>query len=459
MIHLPRSLFGQLTAVFGVVAAAMILLGAWGFDHQIHGAVRAVHERSLLAAAEPLAQRLQEGGIASLSEPKPPALAARFETAGGTIRYVVLDQAGTILASTPNASPGLPRQELIGQPFATFAVDRSDLHLWGLSRMVETPQGPLTLQVAQDMTSVFVVLDDVPRAAFWPIAALLGGGALVLFLANLALTRLLLAPLRRAAADAAAIGPTRARRRIDETGMPAEVLPLIRAVNGALDRLDEALSRQRRFSQDVAHELRTPLAILTTEVDLLEDRAAAARLRGDLESLAGMVGQLLEAAEATPPAPDRPVDLVALCVEVADRMAGGAAQSGRRIVLEHGPGPMPVLGHPDALHRAVRNLLDNALSHAPAGSTVTLRIRPPATVEVADRGPGVPEAQRALVFRRFWRADRGHRRGGSGIGLALVAEIAEQHGGSVGVRDNEGGGAVFVLALPPAPAGAAGQPL
>lgn len=452
MIHIPRSLFGQLMAIFAVVAAAMIVLGAWTLDRQIHNAARATHERFLLTAVEPLAQRLKARGVAGLSDGRLPVLVNPLYSAGGTIRYAVLDAGGELLASSPNALPGLPQLNFVGQVSAAFAVDVGDLHLWGVSRQVETPDGAVTLQVAQDMSSVFVVLDDVPRAAFWPIVLALGGGAILLFLANLLLTRMLLRPLRQAAADAAAITPTRARQRIGEDRMPNEILPLIRAVNGALDRTEQVMRRQQRFNQDVAHELRTPLAILTSELDLLEDKAVARRLRADLEALTAIVSQLLEAAEASPASPDQQVDLAAICQETASQLENSAAQSGRSIRVELPRDSVPVFGHGAALRRAVRNLLDNALTHSPAGGEVTLRITPPAVVEVADRGPGVPEAQKSKVFERFWRADRGHRRGGSGIGLALVAEIAAQHGGTVWVRDHEGGGAVFGFSLPRADA-------
>ena len=452
MIHIPRSLFGQLMAIFAVVAAAMIVLGTWTLDRQIQQAARATHERFLLSIVEPIAQRLKIRGVAGLSDGRLPALANPLYSAGGTIRYAVLDAAGELLASSPNASPGLPQLNFIDQAAAEFAVEDGDLHIWGVSRRVETPDGPVILQVAQDMSSVFVVLDDVPRAAFWPIVVALGGGAILLFLANLLLTRMLLRPLRQAAADAAAISPARAQRRIGEERMPNEILPLIRAVNGALDRTEEVMRRQQRFNQDVAHELRTPLAILTSEVDLLEDKDVAQRLRTDLEALTAIVSQLLEAAEASPASLDQQVDLGQICQETASRLESSAAQTGRSIRLELPGDRVSVLGQAAALRRAVRNLLDNALTHSPAGSEVTLRITPPAVVEVADRGPGVPEAQKSKVFERFWRADRGHRRGGSGIGLALVAEIAAQHGGTVWVRDHEGGGAVFGLSLPRADA-------
>jgi signal transduction histidine kinase len=451
----PRSLLGRLSAAFAVIAAAAILLGTWRVDRQLNEAVRSIHELSLRAMAEPLSDRLRTGGIGVLDLPSPhaaaPRLAPRLDGVGSSFRYVVLDQNGDVLAASAGAHPGLPRPDLAGRENASFEVDEGPLHLWGLSRTVQTPDGPLVLQVAQDMTSVSVVLDDVPRVAFLPLVALLAAGAALLFLANLGLALLLLAPLRRAAAEAAAIRPGTARR-IGERGMPAEALPLIRAVNAALDRLDDAFARQRRFSQDVAHELRTPLAILTTEVDLLEDRATAKRLRRDIDGLARLVTQLLDAAEAPPPAPDRLADLAEVCAATADALRPAAAAQGRAIAVSGAPGPVWVRGDPDALGRAVRNLLDNALAHTPAGTEVELRIVPPATVEVADHGPGVPEAQRMLVFERFWRADRRRPRG-AGIGLSLVSEIAARHGGSVSVRDNEGGGAVFSLRLP-----AAGEP-
>ena len=189
--------------------------------------------------------------------------------------------------------------------------------------------------------------------------------------------------------------------------------------------------QRQRFNQDVAHELRTPLAILTSELDLLEDKAVAKRLRADLEALTAIVSQLLEAAEASPASPDQQVDLAAICQETASQLENSAAQSGRSIRVELPRDSVPVFGHGAALRRAVRNLLDNALTHSPAGGEVTLRITPPAVVEVADRGPGVPEAQKSKVFERFWRADRGHRRGGSGIGTGGVK--ACQESGFVGL--------------------------
>lgn len=127
-------------------------------------------------------------------------------------------------------------------------------------------------------------------------------------------------------------------------------------------------------------------------------------------------------------------------------------RAGREVELElDAPaGPVPVPGHEEPLYQAVLNLLQNAVDHSPPGGTVRLSVREPGTVEVADQGAGVPEHQRDLVFRRFWRAraDRAGRRRGAGLGLAIVQRVAELHSGSVSVHAAPGGGALFRLAVP-----------
>jgi signal transduction histidine kinase len=110
------------------------------------------------------------------------------------------------------------------------------------------------------------------------------------------------------------------------------------------------------------------------------------------------------------------------------------------------PGPVIVYGNGDTIARALRNLVENALAHTPAGSAVELAVAADGAISVLDRGPGVPKAERDHIFRRFWRGDR--RRSGSGsagLGLAIVARIAEMHGARLSVDDRPGGGAVFAM--------------
>ncbi|TAN63112.1 MAG: ATP-binding protein, partial [Magnetospirillum sp.] len=100
-----------------------------------------------------------------------------------------------------------------------------------------------------------------------------------------------------------------------------------------------------------------------------------------------------------------------------------------------------------AIFNALRNLVENALTHTPAGTTVTVRVLPPATLLVEDKGPGVPPDWRERVFQRFWRAER--RKSGAGLGLAIVKRTMEAHGGTITIGDAEGGGALFALSFPP----------
>jgi signal transduction histidine kinase len=112
--------------------------------------------------------------------------------------------------------------------------------------------------------------------------------------------------------------------------------------------------------------------------------------------------------------------------------------------------PAPASGQSDLIEVAIRNLVDNALRHAPPRSAVSVTVQQGPRVLVEDRGPGIPDAHKEKIFDRFWRADR-NRPGSTGIGLALVRRIAQLHGGSVRVEDRPGGGARFVLTLEPSP--------
>jgi signal transduction histidine kinase len=257
-----------------------------------------------------------------------------------------------------------------------------------------------------------------------------------------------LRPLREASAAAARVGSDRPGVRLPVAGLPGEVLPLVRATNAALDRLERSLDTQRRFFAAAAHALRTPLAVLTARTDALPEGNEAAALRADADRLSRLVGQLLTMARLD----DLPLDLtgrVDLRQAAVDAISDLAPLAiGRRVglTLDAAPSPAIIAGNHAAIVLALTNLLDNALTYAPPGSAVDVEIDAPATVRVLDRGPGVPEAERMAVFERFRRAPGAHS-GGSGLGLAIVAEIAASHGGRAWVEARPGGGATFVLDL------------
>jgi signal transduction histidine kinase len=161
-----------------------------------------------------------------------------------------------------------------------------------------------------------------------------------------------------------------------------------------------------------------------------------------------LVGQLLSVAqlEALDVAAYETADLHAIAVDVAGSLAPLALRRSRAVAVTGTAGQALVHGNAEALRQAVRNLVENALQHTPPGTTVEVAVTGAPALQVIDRGPGVPAADRERLFERFWRGRRSGE--GAGLGLAIVARIVAAHGGSLAVDDAPGGGARFTIRLP-----------
>lgn len=363
------------------------------------------------------------------------------------IRLIAFDDAGRVIAASEGVTaPFFPRSHgWFEEHFSTPATD-SRPALYGVSKR---RQG-ITIQLGTTDPAFFyeAFIDRLMHR----LAAIGGVFLMVTLAANVMILRRSLRPLRRVSEEAAAIGPQTTSRRLSEQGLPVEVLPLVRAVNLVLDRLEEGYLAQRNFIADAAHELRTPLAVLKAHLDVLDDRRLARSLEGDLGGMERLVSQLLAMAglDGIRIREDAAVDLSALTVEVARHLGPIAFEQDREIEVVGGERPLWVRGQSDFLFRALRNLVENALRHGPAGSVVTLRLAsdPPA-IDVVDHGPGIPAEMREVIFKRFWRGDRDRNRDdGAGLGLAIVAATMTLHGGAVDIGDTPGGGATFSLRFP-----------
>jgi signal transduction histidine kinase len=257
--------------------------------------------------------------------------------------------------------------------------------------------------------------------------------------------------LRAVSAQASAIAPGAVALRLPTEGLPSELEPVVAAVNGALERLAKGFEIQRKFTADAAHELRTPLAILSAGLENLPTSAEVEHLCQDAERMNRLVAQLLRVArlDAQPMDLSQTVDLCEISSRVVEHLAPWAAKRGCRLAFEGAEAPVWIKGNADSLGDAVRNLVENAIAHSPAGEEVIVGVDATGCVLVSDRGPGVPAVDREKVFERFWRSrERRASSGGAGLGLAIVAEIARAHGGHALVTDARGGGAQFVLSLP-----------
>ncbi|MEO1767650.1 ATP-binding protein [Thiobacter aerophilum] len=231
--------------------------------------------------------------------------------------------------------------------------------------------------------------------------------------------------------------------------VPAEVAPLVAALNTLFARMRALLENERRFTADAAHELRTPLAAIRTQAQVARAAAAEAeRLHALDQVLAGcdraahLVEQLLLLArlEAGPPPSATLCSLRELAAQAIADVAPVAIRKGVELELEDGP-EMMVRGAPEWLRILMRNLIDNAVRYSPPGSTVQVRVAKhadAAVFSVTDEGPGIPQAQRVAVWQRFHRV-LGSGEAGSGLGLSIVRRIAELHGAQAWIEDGEAG--------------------
>jgi signal transduction histidine kinase len=318
--------------------------------------------------------------------------------------------------------------------------------IYGAS-IAETIAGKtLWVQVAQDLAHRDVLIDDIVADFFPRVGWITLPILLVLLMIDIVIIRGAMQPVLQASDTAETIGPARTEVRLPTQGMPREILPLVKAVNQALDRLDRGFRTQREFTADAAHELRTPLAILRARIDTLEDTTVREALRQDIAGMSRIVSQLLDIAELESFVvdPEERADLRSVAAEVAAFIAPLAVTQGKSIALTGAGQPVWIRGNPETLFQAIRNLAENALNHTPAGSAVEIDVAESGVLRVLDDGPGVPESERELIFRRFWRRDR-RRPGNAGLGLSIVSRIVEAHAGSIAVENRTGGGAVFSL--------------
>lgn len=219
--------------------------------------------------------------------------------------------------------------------------------------------------------------------------------------------------------------------RIDTSQMPEEALPFTGAVNDLLERLDEAARRQEAFAADVAHELRTPLALLSLELDRL-DQADAPRLKGDVAAMRRLIDQLMllaqiDAAASAQITPEE-VRLVEIAREVVSLLAPAILSEGKMIALDIEDETATVRGRKEAIAAALRNLIENAVRVTPAGGTIQVFVGPGATMGVRDEGPGLDQERLRDLVRRHSRADHASK-DGAGLGLAIVDRIMAAHDG------------------------------
>ncbi|MGE0194546.1 MAG: sensor histidine kinase, partial [Methylocystis sp.] len=257
-----------------------------------------------------------------------------------------------------------------------------------------------------------------------------------------------LRPLRRVAEQASRIDMNCLDQRLDANDVSSEVGPLVDAVNDALARLDAGVARQKRFTANAAHELRTPINVLGVRLDAPEEPTFKNDLKRDHRRIRNIVEQLLASARLGEQSTtlDETIDLVALTRTMIADAALLALKARRQIVLDAPSAPVLIKGNRPALESVIANVIDNALRAEPEGGTVHVRVADDGTLKVIDHGCGVEQLDRDLIFEPFWRKNDSIP--GTGLGLAIAKELIDAHRGGIWVEDTPGGGATFNVSFP-----------
>ncbi|MFG6461910.1 sensor histidine kinase [Roseateles sp. DXS20W] len=255
-------------------------------------------------------------------------------------------------------------------------------------------------------------------------------------------------PLQELSAAAAAISPRSLHARLQSERAPTEIAPLVESFNRVLERVEHGYRVQQEFLATAAHELKTPLALIRAQIELTPAGAERDALLRDIEHMTRQVQQLLLLAEASEAhnysfAPVDVPDVAREAIDYLDRMVRAAQV---RITLASESGPVSWHADRGALFTLLKNLLENAAQHAPAGTAIVIDVDA-TTLSVRDFGPGVTPEQLPKLFARFWRG--AHRRDhGAGLGLAICQEIAQAHGWTLTARHGDPGLRLLVSTVP-----------
>jgi signal transduction histidine kinase len=438
---LSRIMFLHVLAV--LVTAIYLPLVLYSF---LNSDVETLQQRALQGQAEAIAQRLtlQPGGGWSLDLPL--SMQDQYSAAYGRYAYSVLDESGRILFASRKEKGPLFAVGAKAAEAEFFHEHLEDRTISGASLQKRVGDKVIWVQVAENLAHRDVLIDDVVANFFRNVALVTLPGLLLLLAMDIVIFRRAVQPLLRASARAQHIGPTRIDLRLPIDDIPKEIVPLVVAINEALNRLEKGFRQQREFAADVAHELRTPLAVVRTRIDMLQDEQAAGALRRDIEGMTRVVSQLLDAAELETLLvdPKDRADLHEACVEVVESLAPLALAQEKAIGLTGAEGPVWIIANAEMVRLAVRNLVENALSHTPRGTDIQIVVSKTGTVSVLDQGEGVPLDSRGRIFERLWRGDRQHS-GGAGLGLSIVKRIVEAHGAAITVENRPTGGADFSM--------------
>jgi len=429
------------------VVATLIVIGILMF--RAYDAARSLSDQELVLRASDLAKYVLVAPDGTPRLDLPSRLAASYDSPSATDIFAICDSGGRIVAASPprfgklvSSWPPAARQPTHFD-VRDLGTERDGYD--GITVRMESSAGPLSISVGRSGAAtalVYSLLRKFIHDIIWAVSFLVLAALVIGILA----IRGGLKPVRDVSEKAAAIGPHATSVRLPEENLPSEITPLVAAVNRALDRLDQGFAVQRQFTANAAHELRTPLAIITASLDAMEGNGELEKLKTDVARMNRLVEQLLRVARLDAIALDvsEPVELNEVACKVVETMAPWALARKRTLAFSGTGKPVRVKGNAHTIADAIRNLVENAVVHSPVGTEALVSTHADGSVSVADHGPGIAAADQQRIFDRFWRG-KSTQTEGAGLGLAIVQEIMKMHRGTIAVDNSPEGGAVFTL--------------
>jgi heavy metal sensor kinase len=358
------------------------------------------------------------------------------------------------LATRPVRGAGARRQ---GPSYRTLAV-AGHRHKVRLLSMPAGDNG--VIEIGTSLLGTEIILERYRETFGIALAVMLVCGGLFGFL----LARKAMAGVQRVTDTATRIGRHDLGRRVPPAHEGREINALANAFNAMLERIESLLNELQQITDNVAHELRTPITrirgmaetTLQTGQRIDEFREMAATVIDGCDDLMEMVGTMLEIAKADSGVAELDIaafDFCGIVAEAVDLFTPMAEDKGVAIQWGNPSRPAPVSGDHKRLQRVVANLLDNAVKYTPAGGTVSLTVQADAAgvqVKITDTGPGIDKTDLPHIFERFYRGDKSRSTAGSGLGLSLARAIVRAHGGDLTVESSVRGTACHIL-LPSQP--------
>ncbi|MBN9454356.1 MAG: sensor histidine kinase N-terminal domain-containing protein [Bosea sp.] len=443
---MSRSLRAELLAWLLLPLAAVVAFNGWSLHRDAMRTADLITDRTLLASARVIAEQVKEadGRVEALIPPSALEMFASPER--DKVIYRVLSPSGELIAGFPDvvAPPAQPRGLEPAYYEGTFRTEAMRAVALAQPVISKVDGGNALVIVATTLHGRDRLVDEIWQTSLRDQLLLVGIAAL---LTLFGLHRGL-APLLRLRDELRSRDPE-SLKALDRNRVQGELRPVIDALNHALDRVQAYIALQRRFVADASHQLRTPLAVLKTQVamarrddDSQTRHEALAAIDGRIDSMARLVNQLLTLARAEPGGAALRKDVLdfnEVTRTALESLAGIAFDRAIDLSFEAATAALPVRGHVTLLRELVLNLVENALRHIPQGSAVAVKLEQGEAgllLVVEDNGPGIPEADRERVFQRFHRLAAATVEG-TGLGLAIVREIVTAHDGTIALMETQ----------------------